>query len=46
MKKGEVIEKKIEEKKAKEKLPKWKAQSLQLRSGLRQARNEDYAPTK
>ena len=44
MKKGAVIEKKIEEKKAKEVIPKWKAESLQLRSGLKQARGD--GPTK
>ncbi len=26
-------------------MPKWKAESLQLRSGLKQARSEDYVPT-
>lgn len=46
MKKGEIVEKKIEEKKAKEKIPKWKADSLQLRAGLKQARDEDYVPSK
>ena len=46
MRKGEMVEKKIEEKKAKEKVPKWKAESLQLRAGVKQARNDDYAPTK
>lgn len=38
MKKGAIVEKKIEEKKAKEKIPKWKAESLQFRAGLKQAR--------
>ena len=37
MKKGEIIEKKIEEKKAKEKIPKWKADSLAFRAGLKAA---------
>lgn len=46
MKKGEMIEKKIEEKKANEKVPKWKAESLQLRSGIKNARGDDYQPTK
>lgn len=46
MKKGEMIEKKLEEKKAKEKIPKWKADSLALRSGIKQARDDDYQPTK
>lgn len=46
MKKGEQIERKLEEKKAKEKVPKWKAESLQLRAGIKQAKNDDYVPTK
>ena len=46
MKRGEVIDKKLEEKKAKEKVPKWKAESLQLRSGIKQARGDDNEPTK
>ena len=46
MKKGAVVERKIEEKKAKEKVPKWKAESLQLRSGIKQARDGSYVPTK
>jgi hypothetical protein len=46
MKKGEIVEKKLEQKKANEKVAKWKADSLQLRSGLRQARSDDYVPTK
>ena len=41
MKKGAVVERKIEEKKAKEKIPKWKAESLQLRAGLKQARGSE-----
>jgi hypothetical protein len=46
MKRGEVIDKKLEEKKAKEKVPKWKAESLALRSGIKQSRDDDYVPTK
>ena len=46
MKKGAVVEKKIEQKKAQEKVPKWKADSMQLRVGLKNARNDGYAPTK
>lgn len=38
MKKGAVVERKMEEKKAKEKVPKWKAESLQFRAGIKQAR--------
>lgn len=38
MKRGAVVERKMEEKKAKEKVPKWKAESLQLRAGIKQAR--------
>lgn len=45
MKRGEAIEKKLEEKKAKEKVPKWKADSLALRSGVKQAKSQDYEPT-
>ena len=41
-----MVEKKLEEKKAKEKLPKWKAESLQLRAGIKQSRDDDYEPTK
>lgn len=37
MKKGEQIDKKLEEKKNKEKMPKWKMESLQLRVGLKDA---------
>jgi hypothetical protein len=40
------VERKLEEKKAREKMPKWKAESLQLRAGLKQARNEDYQPSR
>lgn len=46
MKKGELIEKRLEERKATEKVPKWKAESLQLRSGIKNARGDDYQPTK
>ena len=46
MKKGAVIQKKMEQKKANEKVPKWKAESLQLRAGIKQARNNDYVPTR
>jgi predicted RecB family nuclease len=46
MKKGEVVERKLEEKKAREKVPKWKAESLALRSGIKQALDDDYVPTK
>jgi len=37
MKRGEIIEKKLEEKKAQEKIPKWKVDSLQFRAGIKQA---------
>jgi hypothetical protein len=46
IKRGEVIDKKLEEKKAREKIPKWKAESIQLRAGLKNARNDDYVPTR
>jgi predicted alpha/beta hydrolase family esterase len=46
MKKGEMVEKKLEEKKAREKIPKWKAESLALRSGIKASRDDDYVPTK
>jgi hypothetical protein len=46
IKRGEMIDKKIEEKKAREKIPKWKAESLQLRAGIKQARDDDYEPTR
>jgi rubrerythrin len=46
MKRGEAVEKKLEEKKAKEKVPKWKADSLALRSGIKQNRDDGYEPTK
>jgi hypothetical protein len=46
MKKGAVVDRKLEEKKANEKLPKWKAESLQLRAGIKQAKDSDYAPSK
>ena len=46
MKKGAVVEKKIESKKAQEKVPKWKAESLQLRVGIKQARGDGHQPTK
>lgn len=46
MKKGEMVERKIEQKKATEKIPKWKAESLQLRAGIKQARSNDYVPSK
>ena len=39
MKKGEQIEKKIENQKKNEKIPKWKAQSMAFRAGLKQSRN-------
>ena len=46
MKKGAVIEKKIEQKKAQEKMPKWKKESLQFRMGLKQAQGNNYVPSK
>ena len=39
------VTKLIEEKKAKEKVPKWKAESLQLRVGIKQAAG-DYVPSR
>ncbi len=35
MKQGQIIEKKLEQKKANEKLPKWKAESLAFRAVLK-----------
>ena len=46
MKRGAAVERKIEEKKAREKVPKWKAESLQLRVGLKNARNDGYVPSR
>ena len=46
MKRGEAVERKLEEKKGREKVPKWKAESLQLRAGIKNARSDDYVPTK
>ena len=46
MKKGDQVERKILQKKANQKIPKWKAESLQLRAGIKQVKNEDYSPTK
>ena len=46
MKKGAVVEKKIEQKKQAEKMPKWKKESLQFRMGLKQAKGDDFNPSK
>ena len=39
MKKGEAIDRKLEAKKGSEKMPKWKAESLAFRAGLKQNKN-------
>jgi hypothetical protein len=43
MKKGEIVERKIENSKKTEKIPKWKAESLQFRSVLKQNRNVEMS---
>ena len=45
MRHGEHVDKKMEVQKAKQKVPKWKAQSLELRTGIKMARSDDYAPS-
>ena len=40
------MERKLEAKKANEKMPKWKAESMQLRMGLKNMRNDGYEPTR
>lgn len=44
MRKGEMIEKKIQAEQKNQKIPKWKAQSLAFRAGLKQTRNEPLDP--
>lgn len=44
MKKGDLVEKKIENQKKAEKIPKWKAQSMAFRAGLKMSRNQDVDP--
>lgn len=44
MKQGEMVEKKIEQMKQKEKMPKWKAQSLAFRAVLQQNKGSEVDP--
>ena len=44
MRKGEVVERKIEATKKDEKIPKWKADSLKFRAVLKENRKEDLDP--
>ena len=44
MRKGEQVERKMENQKKNEKIPKWKAQSMAFRAGLKQNRNEEIDP--
>jgi predicted nucleic acid-binding protein len=46
MKKGEQVEKKIESEKKKQKVPKWKAQSIALRAHVKLGMDENYQLTK
>ena len=44
MKRGELIEQKIKEQEKNQKIPKWKAESMALRAGLKLNRNEALDP--
>lgn len=44
MKRGEIIEQKLKEQEKNQKIPKWKAESMALRAGLKLNRNEAIDP--
>ena len=46
MKKGEVVDRKIEQQKQKENVPKWKAQSIALRARIKMGKDVDYEPSR
>ena len=46
MKKGEAVERKIEQQKQNEDVPKWKAQSIAFRARIKMGKDADYQPSR